>query len=465
MTFSSSNSEIASRALIGARLLVHLHEAYLGATRHSRVMDVLRLVLVDDYRMVTEALASRLSAAPDLWVAGCCQTDDPRLPEVVRWLRPDMVLIDVEPLGIAIAEVLGRIRTAWPDAKIIVVSADEEVAHAVEAARAGADAWVSKSQGADQLETVLRGVARGQSWFPPEMLGPVIRGLRDDVETARESSNLLETLSPRELDVLTSMATGKRARQIAAELMISADTVRTHTRSIFGKLEVHSRIEAVSVAWAAGLRPEEATSPGEESDKKGPSGSGEGRPATGRPRRPALPGQSSGGSDQPGRAGFATRRSRPGRRGEAERSGGEAGPGGKPAPGGKLGEGGESGRSDESGRGGRPGRRGPGPGMQRHNPGPAASGGRPAVGERAAAGERVTGGGPLAGGGRVTSSERVTGGERVSGGGRPAGAARPAGGGRAAGAVGGGPATSPVADRSVGGLVNRDGSSARPGRA
>jgi NarL family two-component system response regulator LiaR len=225
-------------------------------------MDVLRLVLVDDYRMVTEALASRLSSAPDLWVAGCSQTDDPRLPEIIRWLRPDIVLIDVEPLGFAVAEVLGRIRVAWPAAHIIVVSADDDVSHAVDAARAGADAWVSKNQGADQLETVLRGVARGHSWFPPEMLGEILRGLREDVREARESSNLLDTLSPRELDVLTSMAKGKRARQIAAELMISADTVRTHTRSIFGKLEVHRRIAAVSVAWAAGLRPSESQPPG-----------------------------------------------------------------------------------------------------------------------------------------------------------------------------------------------------------
>ena len=249
-------------------------------------MDVLRLVLVDDYRMVTEALASRLSSAPDLWVAGCSQTDDPRLPEIIRWLRPDIVLIDVEPLGFAVAEVLGRIRTAWPDARIIVVSADDDVSHAVDAARAGADAWVSKNQGADQLETVLRGVARGHSWFPPEMLGEVLRGLREDVREARESSNLLDTLSPRELDVLTSMAKGKRARQIAAELMISADTVRTHTRSIFGKLEVHSRIEAVSVAWAAGLRPAEAQAQagGRAAGSSGPRDHADGRAPGGKPR-------------------------------------------------------------------------------------------------------------------------------------------------------------------------------------
>ena len=165
-------------------------------------------------------------------------------------MRPSIVLIDTEPLGFAVGEVLGRIKDAWPAARLIVVSADTDVTHAIEAARAGADAWVSKNEGADHLEDVIRGVARGHSVFPPEMLGEILRALRDDVRSAQESTSLLDTLSPRELDVLTSMAKGKRARQIAAELMISADTVRTHTRSIFGKLEVHSRIEAVSVAGA-----------------------------------------------------------------------------------------------------------------------------------------------------------------------------------------------------------------------
>jgi len=67
-------------------------------------------------------------------------------------------------------------------------------------------------------------------------------------------------LSPRERDVLLSMMDGKRGRQIAEELLISADTVRTHTRNIFAKLDVHSRLEAVSVALAAGFRPKEHAS-------------------------------------------------------------------------------------------------------------------------------------------------------------------------------------------------------------
>src|SRR6266571_3257670 len=202
--------------------------------------------------MVTEALASRLSTAPDLWVAGCCSTDDPQLPEVVRWLRPDVILIEVEPLGFAVGEVLLRLRAAWPSAQVVVVSGDHDVAHAVEAARAGAAAWVSKEQGADELETVLRGVCQGHSWFPPEMLGEILRELRDDVRKAREDGDPLGMLSPRERDVLLSMMDGKRGKQIAGDLQISADTVRTHTRNIFAKLEVHSRLEACSVALAAG---------------------------------------------------------------------------------------------------------------------------------------------------------------------------------------------------------------------
>jgi NarL family two-component system response regulator LiaR len=219
-------------------------------------METLRVLIVDDYRMVSEALAARLSAASDIWVAGCCGTGDPRLPDIVRWLRPDVILIEVEPLGAAVAEVLRRIRAAWSSARVIVVSADNETAHAVEAARAGADAWVSKKQGADQLETVLHGVHRGQSWFPPLMLGEILRELRQDAGPARQGSGLLDALSPRELDVMKSMTEGKQGRQIARDLMISADTVRSHTRSIFSKLEVHSRLEAVSVARAEGLTPD-----------------------------------------------------------------------------------------------------------------------------------------------------------------------------------------------------------------
>jgi NarL family two-component system response regulator LiaR len=229
---------------------------------HSGPMDVLRLLIADEHQMVTEALAARLSVAPGLWIAGCATTSDPRLPEKARWLRPDVIIIDVEPFGFAVGEALQRLAAAWPPAHVVVVSSARNVDQAVAAARFGAAAWVSKDQGADDLETVVRGVCSGRSWFPPEMLGEILRELRGDISRGREAAGSLDVLTPRERDVLACMVEGRRGRELAKELIISMDTVRTHTRGIFSKLDVHSRLEAVSLARAAGLRPrDQATAP------------------------------------------------------------------------------------------------------------------------------------------------------------------------------------------------------------
>lgn len=237
------------------KVVMQMDEDKLQFRGHSYGVDVLRVLLVDDHLVVSEGLAARLSAAPDLWVAGKCATSHPHLADIVRSVRPDVIAIEVEPLGDAIGEVLERLAEVWPGARVVVVSADRDVAHAVDAARAGADAWVPKELGADELEAILRAVCRGHSWYPPEMLGEVLRELRADVGRARDHVDPLDVLSLRERDVLMSMVEGKRGRQIAEDMRISTDTVRTHTRSIFTKLDVHSRLEAVSVARAAGLRP------------------------------------------------------------------------------------------------------------------------------------------------------------------------------------------------------------------
>ena len=217
--------------------------------------DVLRLLIVNEHLMVAEALAARMSAAPGLWVAGCTTTSDSRLPDKARWLRPDVIIIDVEPLGYAVGEVLQWLAAAWSPAHVVVISSSGNIDHAVAAARFGASAWVSTDQGTDDLETVVRGVCNGQSWFPPAMLGKILRELRQDISQARDSSGSLDMLTRRERDVLVCMVEGKKGREIAKELTISMDTVRTHTRAIFSKLDVHSRLEAVSRARAAGLRP------------------------------------------------------------------------------------------------------------------------------------------------------------------------------------------------------------------
>jgi len=229
------------------------HDDLAVTARQGLHMSPTRLMLVDDHLMITEALASRLSAAMDLWVAGRCTTADPNLTDIARGLRPDVIVIEIAPLGHEIAEVLGKLMAARPQARVIVLTSDHDVTHAVEAARAGVAAWVAKEQCAAELEAALRGVIRGESRFPPHMLGEILRELRADARRAGQQDGALGMLSKREREVMLAMMDGKRGGQIAAELTITADTVRTHIRNIFAKLDVHSRLEAVRMARAGGL--------------------------------------------------------------------------------------------------------------------------------------------------------------------------------------------------------------------
>ena len=238
------------------------HEEQRPVDRHSYAMAApiitlpmtpRRVVLVDDHQMLTEALAARLADIDDLCVAGRCATDDPQLYELIRQLRPDVVTIEVAAMGDDIEDVLRDVTKSWPTARVVVLSAERDPERALRAARSGVVAWVPKEAGAAQLIAVLRGVCLGHSWFPPELLGPVLRGLRTDIRQATDRTGPLDMLSPRELDVLGSMVDGRHGPQIAEHLSISVDTVRTHTRSILAKLGVHSRLEAVRVAREARL--------------------------------------------------------------------------------------------------------------------------------------------------------------------------------------------------------------------
>ncbi|MER7081297.1 two component transcriptional regulator, LuxR family [Saccharopolyspora kobensis] len=220
-------------------------------------VNVLRLLMVDDHVMLAEALGAKLAERSELWVVGHCATSDPRLSDVVRQAKPDVLTLDVEPAGSAAGRLVTQVQRIRPGTAIVVLTGTREPDQAVAAARAGAAAWVPKERSLDELTEVLLGVCRGRSWYPPDLLGPVLRELREDAVRAGQRDGPLDVLSDRERDVLTGMVNGKRGAQIAAELLISAETVRTHTRSILAKLQVHSQLEAVSVARAAGLRADE----------------------------------------------------------------------------------------------------------------------------------------------------------------------------------------------------------------
>jgi two-component system, NarL family, response regulator LiaR len=219
-------------------------------------VSLVRIFLVDDHHMLTEALAARLADAPDVWVVGRGAAGDSSLPAAISRSRPDVITVDVESSGTSVQELLGHLRLARAQAHVVVLTGSRNLTQVIDAA------WVQKESPADHLLAIIRSVCQGHSHYPPEYLGAVLRALRQDVRRAAAALDPLDMLSDRERTVLLSMVEGKRRSQIAEDLHLSANTVRTHTQSIYLKLGVHSRLAAVHVARSAGLQPCDNLRPG-----------------------------------------------------------------------------------------------------------------------------------------------------------------------------------------------------------
>lgn len=218
-------------------------------------MDIRRVVVVDDHQMFTEALSVTLSAEADLRVVGRSTLDDPDLPALLARVRPDVLTVDVGPLGPRFTEVIGRLVAARPEVKVVVLTASRDVEQVIEAARAGADAWLSKESPSAELVATIRAVCAGHACYPSAHLGAVLRALRAGAPPSPPERDLLAQLSRQERRVLAGMVDGATGPDLAAVLQVSLGTVRSHIHHVFTKLGVHSRLEAVKVARAAGMRP------------------------------------------------------------------------------------------------------------------------------------------------------------------------------------------------------------------
>ncbi|MCO1657854.1 response regulator transcription factor [Pseudonocardia sp. S2-4] len=205
--------------------------------------------------MFAEALALTLSHQPDLRVVDRCCAGEPDLVTRTAAARPDVVVIDVEPLGSAAAEVVSALLAVQPGVRIVVLTGSRDRAQLVDAVRAGAVGWLTKGCTAADLLAAVRGVCRGEASLSPADLGVVLGALRAEVDPGARRADPLAVLSRQERRVLAELVDGARGAQIAAALGVSTGTVRTHMNKLFGKLGVHSRLEAVRVARTAGMRP------------------------------------------------------------------------------------------------------------------------------------------------------------------------------------------------------------------
>lgn len=209
-------------------------------------MDTIRLVLVDDHRVVRRGLRSFLEAFPDITIVGEATSGEEVLEKVEGWL-PDVVIMDLlMPGGIDGIETTHRVRSLTPHTQVVVLTAHTDDARVVAALRAGAIGYVRKDAEPEILLAAVRAAARGQSMLDPAIAGSVLQELVSSVK-------IMEDLTDREMEVLRLLAHGRTNREIAEELVVGAETVKTHVGNILAKLHLAHRTQAVIHALKRGL--------------------------------------------------------------------------------------------------------------------------------------------------------------------------------------------------------------------
>lgn len=200
----------------------------------------IRILTVDDHAVLREGVASMVALEPDMEIVGEARNGAEAIEQFER-LRPDVTLMDLQMPVLDGLAALIAIRDAAPQARVVVLTTYEGDAQAVRALKAGAQGYLLKSSLRKELLETIRLVHAGKRFVLPEVAQ----------EIALHAAE--EPLSAREIDVLQRVAAGKANKIIAWELSLSEDTIKAHMRSIFSKLDVADRTQAVTTALRRGI--------------------------------------------------------------------------------------------------------------------------------------------------------------------------------------------------------------------
>ena len=204
--------------------------------RHSRIS----VLIVDDHSLIRSGIMALLESQPDLKTIGEASSGEEAVA-LHRQLQPDIVLMDLRLPGMSGVEAIQAIRKESPNARIIVLTTydtDEDIYRAIES---GAKSYLLKDGSDGSLLTTIRAVHGGEHTMP------------ERVATLLEKRRQSAGISPREMEVLTLLVKGRSNKEICNELNVSEDTVKFHFRSIFAKLNVRDRTEAVVSAIRHGI--------------------------------------------------------------------------------------------------------------------------------------------------------------------------------------------------------------------
>ncbi|WP_235847706.1 helix-turn-helix transcriptional regulator [Paenibacillus tuaregi] len=214
--------------------------------------ELIRIVIVDDQTYIQDSLKMILGRERDFVIEGAAGDGQSAL-ELCGQVMPDLVLMDLNMPGMDGAEATRRIKTAWPHMKVLILTTFDEAGKAIEALRGGADGYMLKSVQPLELFETIRLVYRGSKIIAPDITNELIDRYRSQPDIpeqpGKEGQGGEYGLTDREMEILECLAKGLRYKSIAAKLYLSDGTVRNYASTIYAKLGVRNREEAVQKAF------------------------------------------------------------------------------------------------------------------------------------------------------------------------------------------------------------------------
>ncbi len=211
-----------------------------------------RVLLVDDDDLMRAGLKAVLSSDARVEVVGEAGSGRAAV-EQVRALHPDLVLMDVRMPDLDGIAATREVTAASPDVKVVILTTFEQDDYIFGALNAGASGFLLKRSGPEELLAAIHTVAAGDSLLSPSVTRTVIDRMARQPTPEIGPSRLLDSLTPREREVLVLLARGLSNSEIAAELVIEESTVKTHVKRILMKLRLRDRIQAVVFAYESGI--------------------------------------------------------------------------------------------------------------------------------------------------------------------------------------------------------------------
>jgi DNA-binding NarL/FixJ family response regulator len=219
-----------------------------------------RVVLADDQHLIRTGFRMILAAEPDIEVVGEAATGAEAVA-ITRELAPDVVLMDIRMPGLDGIEATRQILADnKPQTKVLILTTFDLDEYVYDGLRAGASGFLLKDVPAEQLAASVRTIGAGDALLAPS----ITRRLIEQFATPRPAANAapgIEELTPRELEVFGLLATGMTNTEIATQLIVAETTVKTHVTHILMKLGARDRVQAVVLAYEAGVVTPGGTTP------------------------------------------------------------------------------------------------------------------------------------------------------------------------------------------------------------